>query len=81
MRVYLLMTSINMSIRELKVSGNVSSVLVSYVFDDVHFLCFGDVKMLLLPFHTWGQFTCHSAEQAIMLIEQDHKDTNKDTQA
>jgi len=48
MRVYTLMPSINMPIRKLKVSGNVSSLLVSYVFDDVHFLRFGEVKILFL---------------------------------
>jgi hypothetical protein len=48
MRVYPLMTTINMPIRKLKVSGNVGSVLVSYVFDDVHFLRFSEVKMLFL---------------------------------
>ena len=42
------MTSIKMSIRKLKVLGNGSSVLVSYVFADFHLLHFGELKMRFL---------------------------------
>jgi len=35
-------------IRKLIVSGNVSFVLVSYAFADVHFLHFGELKMRFL---------------------------------
>ena len=45
---YPLMTSNKMPIRQLKVYGNVSSVFVSYVCANVHFLHFGELKMQFL---------------------------------
>jgi hypothetical protein len=38
------------------------------MFDDVNFLRLDEVKMLLLPFHTWGQFTSHFADTLLCLL-------------